>query len=66
VKEINDKTPVVIDSDDLIQHPQATIKAYCDAVGISFIPEALTWKINPNKTHFSHWDKGVTKLLLEN
>jgi hypothetical protein len=35
--------PVVIDSDDLITRPEATIAAYCAAVGLPFIPEALTW-----------------------
>jgi hypothetical protein len=35
--------PVVIDSDDLVVRPQATMAAYCAAVGLSFIPRALTW-----------------------
>ncbi|MGD1700303.1 hypothetical protein [Dapis sp. BLCC M229] len=44
VMEINDKVPVVINSDDLIRNPEATVKAYCNAVGIPFIPQALYWK----------------------
>ena len=36
--------PVVIDSDDLLQHPQAGMQAYCEAVGIPFIAEALNWE----------------------
>jgi hypothetical protein len=36
--------PVVIDSDDLIARPKATMAAYCAAVELRFIPEALTWQ----------------------
>lgn len=36
--------PVVIDSDDLLAAPEASMKAYCDAVGISFIPNATSWE----------------------
>ncbi len=35
--------PVVIDSDDLVARPEATMAAYCAAVELPFIPEALTW-----------------------
>jgi hypothetical protein len=35
--------PVVVDSDDLVTRPAATMAAYCAAVGLPFIPEALTW-----------------------
>ena len=36
--------PVVIDSDDLVRRPEATMAAYCAAVGLPFIVEALTWE----------------------
>jgi hypothetical protein len=36
--------PVVIDSDDLVARPAATMAAYCAAVELPFIPEALTWE----------------------
>jgi Sulfotransferase domain len=36
--------PVVLDSDDLIARPAATVAAYCAAVGLPFLPEALTWE----------------------
>ena len=36
--------PVVIDSDDLVEQPTATMAAYCAAVGLPCIPEALTWE----------------------
>jgi hypothetical protein len=35
---------VVIDSDDLVARPAATMGAYCAAVGLPFLPEALTWE----------------------
>jgi Sulfotransferase domain len=36
--------PVVIDSDDLVTQPEATMAAYCAAVELPFIADALTWK----------------------
>ena len=38
------KPPVVIDSDDLLGNPDAMVAAYCAAVGIPFIAEALSWE----------------------
>ncbi|MER5596769.1 sulfotransferase family protein [Streptomyces sp. NPDC002265] len=37
-------TPVVIDSDDLLDRPSDTVRAYCAAVGIPFLPDALSWQ----------------------
>lgn len=36
--------PVVIDSDDLLDRPAETVRAYCAAVGIPFMEEALSWQ----------------------
>jgi hypothetical protein len=36
--------PVVIDSDDLVARPAATMATYCTAVGLPFVPQALTWE----------------------
>ncbi|MFE4594066.1 sulfotransferase-like domain-containing protein [Streptomyces laurentii] len=44
VQELTGTTPVVIDSDDLLDRPAATVQAYCAAVGIPFLPEALAWE----------------------
>ena len=38
------KAPPVIDSDDLLEDPPAMVAAYCAAIGLPFIEEALTWK----------------------
>lgn len=36
--------PPIIDAEDLVDHPTGTVRAYCAAVGIPFIPEALEWE----------------------
>jgi len=36
--------PVVIDSDDLVTRPAATMAAYCAAVGLRFNLATLTWE----------------------
>ena len=49
VREIHDAaaaagaTPVVVDSDDLVDRPEATVRAFCDAVGIEFVADAMSW-----------------------
>ena len=40
----NGAAPPVIDSDDLLEDPCGVVEAYCDAVGIAFMPEALSWE----------------------
>ncbi|MEV6806276.1 sulfotransferase family protein [Streptomyces sp. NPDC017248] len=44
VRDATGATPVVIDSDDLLDRPAETVRAYCAAVGIPFLPEALSWQ----------------------
>ncbi len=36
--------PPVIDSDDLLEDPHGVVEAYCNAVGIPYLPEALSWE----------------------
>jgi hypothetical protein len=43
VRDAGGHRAVVIDSDDLVTRPAATMAAYCAAVGLPFVPEALTW-----------------------
>ncbi len=38
------KVPPVIDSDDLLENPYGLVEAYCNAVDIRFIPQALRWE----------------------
>ena len=56
---LNDgKTPPVVDSDDLLENPHDMTKAFCDSVGIPFIPEALTWEAGGDPSEHSWWDGG--------
>lgn len=36
--------PVVVDSDDLVDRPEATMAAYCAAVELPFVRAALSWE----------------------
>ena len=36
--------PPVIDSDDLLEDPHRMVEAYCNAIGVTFVPEALSWE----------------------
>ena len=44
VREAGADASVVIDSDDLVTRPEATMAAYCAAVELPFNPRALTWE----------------------
>ena len=44
ISDAGGNPPVVIDSDDLVARPAATMAAYCAAVGLPFDPRALTWE----------------------
>lgn len=44
VRAATGSTPVVIDSDDLLDRPEAVVKSYCERVGIPYLPEAMTWE----------------------
>ena len=37
------ETPPVLDSDDLLEDPDTMVRTYCQAIGIPFIREALSW-----------------------
>lgn len=44
VAERDGAAPPVLSSADLLDHPAAATRAYCDAVGIEFVPDALEWE----------------------
>jgi hypothetical protein len=44
VTDAGGHTPVVIDSDDLVANAAGTMAAYCAAVDLPFVPEALQWQ----------------------
>lgn len=49
--------PPVIDSDDLLERPSEIVEAWCVAVGIPFIAEAMSWEPGP-RDEVSWWDGG--------
>ena len=55
---LNGTHPPVIDSDDLLEDPVSITEAFCTAVGIPFIEEALTWKAGGDPSAHSWWDGG--------
>lgn len=57
VRAATGRTPVVVDSDDLLDRPEATVRAYCAAVGIEFRAEALSWQpgMRPEWQQTSRW-----------
>lgn len=50
--------PPVIDSDDLLEDPFKITEAFCDAVGIPFVEDALTWEAGGDPSAHSWWDGG--------
>ncbi len=56
--ERNGSPPPVIDADDLVDHPDATIRAWNEAVGIPHRPESLAWESSQSTTEYSFYDGG--------
>lgn len=55
--------PVVIDADDLLDHPDETMKKYCDAVSIPYQSHMTSWKPGPvpELASSSIWHQNVLK-----
>lgn len=49
--------PVVVDSDDLVVHPETTMRAYCAEVGLPFVADALNWEagVRPEWERTARW-----------
>jgi hypothetical protein len=43
VMQYTGEVPPLIDADDLVENPEAIIKAYCEQTGIPFLKHALRW-----------------------
>lgn len=52
---LNGTPPPVIDSGDLLERPAEMTAAFCDAVGIPFIKDALTWEAGGDAKAHSWW-----------
>lgn len=56
------KIPIVIDSDELMIHPERYLRKLCEAINISFSEEMLTWEkggIPEDGIWAKHWYKNV-------
>lgn len=55
--------PVIIDSGDLVDQPETVVKAYCEAVGIPYLPGALKWRKGPRIEwqQTSRWHRDVVE-----
>ncbi|MEL6420924.1 MAG: sulfotransferase family protein [Pseudomonadota bacterium] len=58
--------PPVVDSDDLLESPAGIVAAYCAAVGIPFLPDALTWEAGADTGSYSWYDGGSWHENLKN
>ncbi len=61
--ERDGKAPPVIDSDDLLEDPEGIVAAYCEAVGIAYMPEALRWQPGERR-EVCWWDQGSSHVNL--
>lgn len=52
-----EKVPI-IDAMDIQRNPQDTVGAYCDAVGIARMPEALSWSKGTDES-WSKWESYI-------
>ena len=41
------RAPIILDADDLLERPSDGLRAWCDAVGIDYTPDMLTWEPGP-------------------
>jgi hypothetical protein len=55
--------PVVVDSDDLLDRPEETVRAYCERVGMPFLPEALRWEqgVPAQWQRTERWHRGASE-----
>lgn len=55
--------PVVVDADDLLDHPDETMKSYCDAMGITYESHMTTWEPGPvpDWDTWSGWHENALK-----
>lgn len=42
--ETSGRVPIVLDAEELVNAPGNVVQAYCNALGIPFIPDALAWQ----------------------
>ncbi|MFF8393080.1 sulfotransferase family protein [Streptomyces sp. NPDC016172] len=62
VREVTGTTPPVIDAADLLVDPARVVRAYCEAVGLPYLPEALSWSPEARSEwkRTEHWHQDVS------
>jgi Sulfotransferase domain len=57
VRELTGEIPVVLDSDLLVRDPEGAVAAYCAAIGLPYLPEAMRWQAGdrPEWGHNARW-----------
>ncbi|CAA9422013.1 MAG: Similarity [uncultured Rubrobacteraceae bacterium] len=55
--------PVVVDAADLSEDPETIVAAYCERIGVPFIPDALTWEPRevPEWEMWDEWHEDAQK-----
>ena len=56
VKNLTQKTPLIIDANDLVLSPKNYLNLICTNFEVDFSEKMLTWEANPSKTALS-WTK---------
>ncbi|GAA5966110.1 hypothetical protein JCM3765_002609 [Sporobolomyces pararoseus] len=54
VREQTGKTPLLIESEELLKNPEEVMKMWCDEVGIEFDKSMLEWD-DQKREHFDKW-----------
>ena len=65
IAERDGTAPPVLDSDDLLEDPHGMVALWCRAVGIPFVPDALSWEPGA-RDEVSWWDGGSFHAKLRN
>lgn len=57
VRCVSGQNPIVLDANDLVNSPSEVVQNYCEATGIPFIPQALSWTSGalPFWKHTARW-----------
>lgn len=56
------RTPPVLDARDVLEHPEASLRALCAALGVEFTPRMLSWPAGPRASDgvwARHWYAAV-------
>ena len=57
-------TPPVLDARDVLENPRGLMSRLCDALGVTFLPEMLSWPAGPRDSDgvwARHWYDGVER-----